>query len=231
MPRLIYHVEDDPSIRELIQYALVNAGFEVKSFESAEEMLSAFSLCLPDLVILDIMLPGTDGIEALKAIRAHYAGVGVKVFMLTAKASEVNKITGLDYGADDYITKPFSVLELIARVRAHLRQAAAPLKDGTIVAGGIKLNPSAHTVFSDEAPVELTGKEFELLYALVKKAGEVIKREDLVRDIWGYEYFGDSRTVDIHIKNLRGKLGKNGDCIVSIRGVGYKLVVSLANSE
>ncbi|MCL2798647.1 MAG: response regulator transcription factor [Firmicutes bacterium] len=224
MPHLIYHVEDDASIRELMQYALANAGFEVVSFEAAEEMLGAFEKRVPDLVILDIMLPGGDGIETLKAIRRQYAGVGVKVFMLTAKASEVNKITGLDLGADDYITKPFSVLELIARIRAHLRQAAAPVKDGVIVAGGIRLNPAARTVFSSDVPVSLTGKEFELLYALIKKAGDVVTREELVRDIWGYEYFGDSRTVDIHIKNLRAKLGDNGDCIVSIRGVGYRLV-------
>jgi len=226
MSHLIYHVEDDASIRELIQYALAGAGYEVMSFETAEEMLSAFSVRLPDLVILDIMLTGADGIEALKAIRTHYGCVGVKVVMLTAKASEVNKITGLDYGADDYITKPFSVLELIARIRAHLRSYAAPIKDGTIVAGGIKLNPAAHTVFSDDRPIELTGKEFELLYCLIKKTGGVVAREELVREIWGYEYFGDSRTVDIHIKNLRSKLGVNGDCIVSIRGVGYKLVVN-----
>ena len=223
MSSLIYNVEDDASIRDLIKYALTNAGYEVLSFDCAEEMLSALEQRMPELIILDIMLPGIDGIETLKTIRAKYKNVGVKVLMLTAKTSEINKIAGLDGGADDYITKPFSVLELTARVKAHLRRFSANPADGSIVFGGIRINPSSRGVTSDGEPVTLTYKEFELLHALVKNAGTVVAREDLIRGIWGYDYFGDSRTVDIHIKNIRAKLGKNGNCIVSVRGVGYTL--------
>ena len=223
MTELIYNVEDDDGIRELIKYALTNAGYEVISFASAEALMSALQQQIPSLIILDIMLPGMDGIEALKLIRANYKNAPMKILMLTAKSSEVNKISGLDSGADDYITKPFSVLELTARVKAHLRQYAPAPKDGTLVAGGITLNPLSHAVTSNEKTVPLTYKEFELLQALMCRAGTVVKREDLLKNIWGYDYFGDSRTVDIHIKNLRAKLEANGSCIVSVRGVGYIL--------
>jgi len=223
MAHLIYSVEDDASIRELINYALSNAGYEVLSFESAEALMPVLKRRIPDLIVLDIMLPGADGIETLKQIRAEYMGVGVKILMLTAKSSEINKITGLELGADDYMTKPFSVLELTARVKAHLRQFTALPKDGILTADGIKLNPSTRTVVADGEPVTLTYKEFELLHTLMKNAGAVISRESFVREIWGEEYFGDSRTVDIHIKNLRAKLKAGGGRIVSVRGVGYVL--------
>jgi two-component system alkaline phosphatase synthesis response regulator PhoP len=217
MASVIYSVEDDESIRELISYALVNAGFQVSSFATAEKMLKEFEQKTPDLVILDIMLPGLDGIEALKQIREK--NKSIKIIMLTAKKAEHNKVQGLDSGADDYITKPFSVLELVARVKAHLRTQS---KSGdTITCSGLVVNPSARTVTSNGKPVMLTYKEFELLLALIKKAGTVVTREELLHEVWGYEYYGESRTVDIHIKNLRTKLGKGGDCIVSVRGVGY----------
>jgi len=217
MSGLIYSVEDDESIRELISYALVNAGFQVASFVTAEEMLGKFEKEIPELVILDIMLPGLDGLEALKKIREKHKDV--KVIMLTAKKAEHNRVQGLDSGADDYITKPFSVLELVARVKAHLRTATK--SGGEIVCGGVVINPSARTVTSKGKLATLTYKEFELLLALVKKAGTVISREELLQEVWGYEYYGESRTVDIHIKNLRTKLGTSGNCIVSVRGVGY----------
>jgi len=223
MPNLIYSVEDDASIRELIGYALTNAGYEVLSFDNAESMLSALEKRIPALIILDIMLPQTDGIEALKFIRAKYENVGIKILMLTAKTSEVNKITGLELGADDYITKPFSVLELTARVKAHLRKFTTSAADGALIFAGIKLNPSSRAVTTDDEATILTYKEFELLHYLIKNTGKVISREDLLRDIWGDEYFGESRTVDIHIKNLRAKLKSNANCIVSVRGVGYVL--------
>jgi len=217
MTSVIYSVEDDESIRELISYALVNAGFQVVSFATAEEMLSAIEKEFPDLIILDIMLPGIDGIEALKQIREK--NKSVKVIMVTAKKAEHNKVQGLESGADDYITKPFSVLELVARVKAHLRNVTK--SGGDIVCGSLLVNPSARTVTSGGKAVTLTYKEFELLHALIKKAGTVVTREELLQEVWGYEYYGESRTVDIHIKNLRIKLGKGGDCIVSVRGVGY----------
>ncbi|MCL2675137.1 MAG: response regulator transcription factor [Firmicutes bacterium] len=223
MANLIYSVEDDTSIRELVNYALTNTGYEVVSFDTAEALLSALETRLPDLIILDIMLPAMDGIEALKTIRTKYKNVGIKIIMLTAKANEINKITGLDSGADDYITKPFSVLELTARIKAHLRKYSAATTDGALAFGGLSLNPSARAVTSDGEPVTLTYKEFELLQHFMKNAETVIAREDFLRDVWGDEYFGDSRTVDIHIKNLRAKLKNNGDCIVSVRGVGYVL--------
>lgn len=222
MSNLIYSVEDDASIRELIKYALTNAGYEVLSFETAEDMLSALQQRIPDLIILDIMLPGIDGMAALKTIRTKY-NIGIKIIMLTAKSSEVNKITGLDCGADDYITKPFSTLELISRIKAHLRQFAASPKDGAINFGGLSLNPSTREITSDGKVVTLTYTEFELLYILMKNAGTVISREELLREIWGSDYFCDSRTVDIHIKNLRAKLEENSNCIISVRGVGYAL--------
>jgi two-component system alkaline phosphatase synthesis response regulator PhoP len=223
MASLIYSVEDDESIRELINYALTNAGFQVVSFVTAEEMLHAFEQKQPDLCLLDIMLPGLDGIDALKIIRGK--NKNIKVIMLTAKKAEHNKVQGLDSGADDYITKPFSVLELVARVKAHLRTTT---KSGDMIQlGGIVINPSARTVTSNNQPVILTYKEFELLLALVKKAGAVVTREELLTEVWGYEYYGESRTVDIHIKNLRTKLGDCGDSIVSVRGVGYTIKEAL----
>lgn len=223
MASLIYNVEDDESIRELIYYALTNAGYEVVSFDIAEAMLSALEKRIPDLITLDIMLPGMDGIEALKIIRAKYKNVGIKILMLTAKTSELNKISGLELGADDYITKPFSTLELTARIKAHLRKYSTVANDGSLSFGGLWLNPSARAVTSDGEAVTLTYKEFDILHILMKNAGTVVAREELLRDLWGGEYFGESRTVDIHIKNLRAKLKTNGDCIVSVRSVGYAL--------
>jgi len=223
MAGLIYNAEDDASIRELIGYALASAGYEIVSFETAEEMLSALDKRLPDLIILDVMLPAMDGIEALKIIRSKYKNVGIKIIMLTAKTSEVNKITGLDSGADDYITKPFSVLELVARVKAQLRKFTLSASGDTISFGGMCLNTASRTVISDGEEITLTYKEFEILQILLKSAGNVVARESILKEIWGYDYFGDSRTVDIHIKNIRAKLGDNGSCIVSVRGVGYVL--------
>ena len=223
MASLIYSVEDDESIRELIGYALTNAGFKVVSFLAAEGMLEAIKAETPDIIILDIMLPGVDGIEALKTIRAK--NKNVKVIMLTAKKEEYNKIHGLDSGADDYITKPFSVLELVARVKAHLRNV--PTSGGIIAHGTLIVNPSARTVTAGDQLVTLTYKEFELLLALIKRVGVVVSREELLREVWNYEYYGEDRTVDIHIKNLRSKLGSHGDCIVSVRGVGYTVKESL----
>ena len=219
----IYSVEDDGPIRELIAYALKSEGYEVKSFADAESMLAEAALAMPDLILLDIMLPKMDGIEALKILRERYKSADFKVIMLTAKTSEINKVTGLDAGADDYITKPFSVLELTARIRANLRKRAAGLDGGEIKMGPIALNQSGREATVDGAAVNLTAKEFELLKYLLLNAGTVVERDRLLKDIWGYEYFGESRTVDNHIKNLREKLGKGGELIEAVRGAGYIL--------
>jgi len=218
---LIYNVEDDESIRELVRYALESAGYEVASFERAEEMLIAFETCLPDLIVLDIMLPGMDGMTALKKIKTDYPNI--KVIMLTAKTAEINKVQGLDSGADDYISKPFSVLELQARVRAHLRNLSISEANKIIDIGSIKINTLSHSVTVNDKEVFLTYKEFELLTYLAKNIGIAISRDILLKNIWGFDFVGETRTVDIHIKNLRNKLGTSGDRILSIRGVGYTL--------
>jgi len=222
MATLIYSVEDDESIRELIAYTLTNAGYKVSSFVTAEEMLSGLEKQFPELIVLDIMLPGISGIEALKIIREKYKNANIKVVMLTAKNTEFNKIHGLDMGADDYITKPFSVLELIARVKAHLR-TTKPFKSGIATYGGLTVNTATRIAKSKDKEINLTWTEFELLLALISKAGTIVTREELLNGIWGCDNYGESRTVDIHMKNLRAKLGLNGSCIVNVRGVGYTL--------
>jgi two-component system alkaline phosphatase synthesis response regulator PhoP len=224
--KLIYSVEDDASIGALTAYTLTSAGYEVMSFTSAESMLTAMEQRLPSLILLDLMLPGMDGITALRLIRDKYKGLNVKIILLTAKSSEIDKVSGLNVGADDYVTKPFSVLELTARVRAHLRGYSATLADGRMVFGGIEIDLRRREVTAGGKAVALTFTEFELLKILAQNAGTVLDRERLVREIWGEEYFGESRTVDIHIKNLRGKLGEYGRSIVSSRGVGYILTES-----
>jgi len=218
---LIYNIEDDESIRELVRYALESAGYEVVSFERAEEMLSAFESRVPDLVVLDIMLPGIDGMTALKKIKTGYPEV--KVIMLTAKTAEINKVQGLDSGADDYMSKPFSVLELQARVRAHLRSTAKATSEKIIEAGNIKIDALSRSVTVNDEEVSLTYKEFELLNYLAQNIGTAISRDTLLKEIWGFDFVGESRTVDIHIKNLRNKLGSSGERILSVRGIGYTL--------
>ena len=219
--QLIYSVDDDDAIRELIAYVVKSEGYEVKSFVTAEDMLSETEKCAPNLILLDIMLPKMDGIEALKILREKYRSADIKVIMLTAKASEINKVTGLDAGADDYITKPFSVLELMARIRANLRKKTAPIENNEIRVSSVTLNQSGRKVAAGGAEINLTAKEFELLRYLMLNAGTVLGRDRLLKDIWGFDYFGESRTVDNHIKNLREKLGAAGRAIESVRGAGY----------
>ncbi len=220
---LIYCVEDDDAIRELVVYAASSEGYEIQAFADAETMLDACEKLLPDIILLDIMLPGMDGITALKAFRAKYRSADTRVLLLTAKGTEINKVTGLDAGADDYVTKPFSVLELMARVRANLRKTAVGAQHGELKVNSISLSQQSRTASVDGATVPLTQKEFELLRFLMLNAGVVAERERLIKEVWGYEYFGETRTVDIHIKNLREKLGAEGSSIQSVRGVGYVL--------
>jgi len=221
--QLIYIAEDDESIKELISYAIVNEGYDVMAFSNADALLLECEKIVPDLMLLDIMMAGTDGIEALKIFRQKYKSAGTAIIMLTAKSSEINKIAGLDAGADDYITKPFSVLELMARIRANLRKKIALIEDTKIKVNSIILNQESRIVLLEGNKITLTNKEFELLKFLMLSAGNVIDRELLLKEIWGYEYFGETRTIDIHMKNLREKLGIAGEAIQSVRGIGYIL--------
>lgn len=217
----IFCVEDDKSIRDLILYALSNEGFEVKGFEDFKSMKKGLEGETPDLFLLDIMLPGEDGLFILDWLR-HNSYKDLPVVMLTAKDHEIDKVKGLDLGADDYITKPFSILELCARVRAILRRVSQD--DSTIIeANGIRIDKISRRVYVDDKEIELTYKEFELLAYLVQNKGIVLSRDKIMAEIWGFDFEGESRTVDVHIAFLRQKLGKKGQYIKTIRNVGYKM--------
>lgn len=219
----IYLVEDDESIRELILYALESSGFTAEGFERGEQFWAAVDSAVPSLCILDIMLPGDDGLQILRRLKGNLVTAEVPVIMLTAKATEYDKVKGLDLGADDYITKPFGVLELISRVRAVLRRVKPGDETVPLSYGGIILDNDRRTVTADGTPVVLTFKEFELLAFLLKNLDIVLTREKIMERVWGFDYEGESRTVDMHIKSLRQKLGASGEAIQTVRGVGYKI--------
>lgn len=222
---MIYYAEDDSSIRELVLYTLKTTGFEARGFENGEKLFEALSAGdIPQLLLLDIMLPGEDGIEIMKRLRR--GGYDFPVIMVTAKNSEYDKVTGLDCGADDYISKPFGMMELIARIKAVLRRAerTESLAGGDILScGGVELDVRRHTVTVNGVPAELTLKEFELLRILMKNKNAVLTRDNLLESIWGYDCAGETRTVDVHIKTLRQKLGSGSEIIKTVRGVGYKI--------
>lgn len=222
---MIYYAEDDSSIRELVLYTLKTTGFEARGFENGEKLFEALSAGdIPQLLLLDIMLPGEDGIEIMKRLRR--GGYDFPVIMVTAKNSEYDKVTGLDCGADDYISKPFGIMELIARIKAVLRRAerTESLAGGDILScGGVELDVRRHTVTVNGVPAELTLKEFELLRILMKNRNAVLTRDNLLESIWGYDCVGETRTVDVHIKTLRQKLGAGSEIIKTVRGVGYKI--------
>lgn len=220
---MIFCIEDDMGIRELIVYTLNNSGFNAAGFESGVRLAQALAEQTPELILLDIMLPDADGITILKRLRTDEFTKKIPVIMLTAKGTEYDKVVGLDNGADDYITKPFGMTELISRIRAVLRRTCDDGGTGdTVCARGVVINLRAHTVTSDGVEVNLTLKEYELLLMLIKNAGQVMSRDILLEKIWGYEYYGETRTVDVHIRTLRGKLGNNGEIIETVRGVGYR---------
>ena len=221
----IYLVEDDESIRELILYALTSSGFEAQGFDCAEPFWAAVKQRSPGLVLLDIMLPGDDGLAILRRLKESGGTSQVPVIMLTAKATEYDKVKGLDLGADDYITKPFGVMELISRIRAVLRRVKPEENIALVSCGGITLDEERRTVTSQGEPVTLTYKEFELLSYLLRNEGIVLTREKIMERVWGFDYEGESRTVDMHIKSLRQKLGACGALIQTVRGVGYKVSV------
>lgn len=221
----IFLVEDDESIRELVLYALKNSGYEARGFSGGEVFWRELGRAAPDLILLDIMLPGDDGFRLLERLRGDSRYSALPVIMLTAKMSEYDKVRALDAGADDYITKPFGVMELLSRIRAVLRRTASQRTNTPALrAGCIELDEARRSVTADGVPVTLTFKEFELLSFLMRNTGLVLSREKIMERVWGFDYEGESRTVDMHIKTLRQKLGSHGGIIETVRGVGYKLI-------
>lgn len=221
---MIYLVEDDDSIRELVLYTLHTTGFEAEGFRNAADFWQALEKEMPQLVLLDIMLPDEDGLHILKRLRAGAETADLPVMMLTAKSSEYDRVVGLDSGADDYMPKPFGMMELVSRVRALLRRAAKPAaEDKLFTAGSLAVDVKHRAVTVDGEPVILTYKEFELLCYLLENRGVVLSRDQILTKIWDYNYSGETRTVDVHIRTLRQKLGDAGALIETVRGVGYRL--------
>lgn len=219
----IYIVEDDKNIREIEMFALKNSGYAVEEFENAKSFFSRSVEKVPDLVLLDIMLPDMDGLEIVKKLRSRPDTVRVPIILVTAKTTELDKVKGLDIGADDYLTKPFGVMELISRVKALLRRSRALQDDKQMVLGDITLDSERREVHVGGELCELTFKEFELLKLLMVNAGIVLHRDMIMSDVWGTDYEGESRTLDMHIKTLRQKLGEAGNMIKTVRNVGYKM--------
>ena len=220
---MIYCVEDDNAIRDLMLYTLGASGFQAKGFPDSTFFWQAMTEEKPELILLDIMLPGEDGITVLKRLRAASATANIPVIMATAKGSEFDKVIGLDTGADDYLVKPFGMMEMIARIKAVMRRTA-PKTDQVLTCGNIVLDEVRHIVTVDGKQVVLTLKEYELLKLLMENAGQVFTRDILLSRIWGQDYLGETRTVDVHIGTLRTKLAKGGEKIETVRGVGYKMV-------
>ena len=225
---MIWCVEDDPSIRDIEVYALRSTGFEALGFEDGADFWQALLTTpqRPTLIVLDVMLPGLDGMELLRQIRAREDMRSIPVIMATAKGAEYDKIRGLDLGADYYLTKPFGVMELVSCVKAVLRRCAPKQVEHLLKASGLIVNLDQHTVTADGERVALTFKEFELLRLFLSHPGIAFTRDQLMEEIWGTDYLGESRTVDMHIRTLRQKLGKYGDMIETVRNVGYRLEVS-----
>lgn len=222
----IWCIEDDASIRDIEVYTLQSTGFEAQGFSDAAAFRTAMENELPDLIILDIMLPGEDGVALLKSLRSAPATCGIPIIMATAKGMEYDKIQSLDLGADDYLVKPFGMMEMVSRVKAVLRRCHPQGIQNTLQLGGLVLNLDEHTVTADGERVQLTLKEYELLRRFLSHPGIVFTREQLMSQIWGEDYIGESRTVDMHITTLRQKLSEYGRYIETVRGVGYRLEVT-----
>ena len=219
---MIYCVEDDDSIRELMVYALRASQVEAEGFRDGLELFRALESNRPDLITLDIMLPGMDGIEILKKLRSNPATERIPVIMASAKGTEYDKVLGLDLGADDYLVKPFSMMEMVSRIRAVLRRAA-PVEKKLLRLGQLELDPENHTASSQGVRLDLTNKEFKLLQLFMTHPGRVYSRDLLLEKVWGSDYLGETRTVDVHIGTLRTKLGDCGEYIRTVRGVGYRM--------
>ncbi len=230
MAERIYITEDDDSIRELVTVALSAYSYEVESFVSAEDCLATTEKQVPDIFLFDIMLPGMDGVQAVKILRENEQTKNTPILMLTAKSAEIDKVFGLENGADDYLTKPFGIMELAARIKALLRRSGRSTSDSVsdkITAGGITVNTSLREVSRDGRPIELTLKEYELLLYLLKNRARVVSREELLTKVWGIDFVGETRTLDMHIGTLRKKLSddaENAHLIKTVRGVGYRFI-------
>lgn len=222
---MIFCVEDDEAIRGLMIYTLQAAGFETQGFSDGAALFRALETQQPALILLDIMLPGEDGISVLKKLRTQASTAGLPVIMATARGTEYDKVTGLDLGADDYLTKPFGMMEMVSRVRAVLRRYTLQEPENHISAGGLTISLDEHTVTADGERIQLTYKEFELLRLFLSHPGIAFTREQLLSDVWDTEYSGETRTVDMHIRTLRQKLGRYGEMIETVRHVGYRLEV------
>ena len=220
---MIWCVDDDNTIRDIEVYTLTQTGFEAKGFADGISMLEALKTEKPELIVLDIMLPGKDGVEVLKEIRSNPETRKIPVIMATAKGTEMDKIQGLDTGADDYLVKPFGVMEMVSRIKAVLRRCEPDGKEEVLSIGEITLSDKEHLVTVNGEKVVLTFKEFEILKLFMQSPGIVFSRDKLLSEVWGIDYLGESRTVDMHIKTLRQKLGDAGSHIETVIGVGYKM--------
>ena len=220
---MIFCVEDDSSIRDLMIYTLNAAGFEAVGFENSDQFWDAMKQQCPELIMLDIMLPGEDGIAILKELRSQIVTVDIPVIMATAKGTEYDKVIGLDLGADDYLAKPFGMMEMVSRVKAVLRRTAPKYQAESLRMGELEVNLTEHTVTANGKRLVLTLKEYELLCLFLENLGQVFTRDQLLTRIWGADYLGETRTVDVHIGTLRTKLGNLGEHIETVRGVGYRM--------
>ena len=220
---MIYCVEDDTDIRELIVYTLESAGYRAEGIGDGASLRTAMEKTLPELILMDIMLPGEDGVSLLQWIRSRNETAGIPVIMLTARGSEFDKVRSLDLGADDYVTKPFGMMELLSRIRAVLRRSGRGVRTTVLQAGPVLMDLDRHSVKSSGQDVTLTLKEYDLLRKLMENLNVVFSRDQLLEDVWGYDIGGETRTVDVHVRNLRQKLGEPGEMIETVRGVGYRM--------
>ena len=220
---MIYCVEDDDNIRELVIYTLETTGLKAKGFAEGAEFMEALAFDTPELILLDIMLPGEDGLAILRKLKSSSKTKDIPVIMVTAKGTEYDKVIGLDSGADDYVTKPFGMMELVSRIKAVLRRSGQTADKADLEIDGVKMNVKKHEVTVDCQTVTLTLKEYELLERLMRNRNIVLTRDQLLEDIWGYDFDGETRTVDVHVRTLRHKLGEKGAIIETVRGVGYRI--------
>ncbi len=221
---MIYYVEDEKNIRELVEYALLANGFEIRCFADGNVLWQGLrEEILPDLILLDIMLPGENGLEILHRLKGDAKTRDIPVIMVTAKGSEYDKVLGLDSGADDYIAKPFGMMELVSRIKAVLRRTQKAETETDLYYKDIHVCDSSHKVFVGDVEVELTKKEYDLLSHLIRNQGVVLTRDQLLNSIWGYDFDGETRTVDVHVRSLRQKLGQAGDYVATVRGIGYRI--------
>lgn len=223
MSEVIYCVEDERNIRELLVYTLETTGFEAKGLADGRELKAALKQKVPDMILLDIMLPGEDGYEILKKLKSDASTKEIPVIMVTAKEAEYDKVRGLEAGADDYITKPFGMMEFVARVKAVLRRSTRQNEGRELKCGSLSILVGRHEVLYKEEKIELTRKEFELLLYLTENKGLVMSRNQILGHVWGYDFDGETRTVDVHVRSLRQKMGEAGNMIETVRGVGYRI--------